>query len=243
MGMEKSAIRLSGLSVLTKDVLPRLPTTKMRVLRILVPIAIAVISFGTQAYAASPQQQETGSNWQDGSGMAIWKNGTNELCWRDAAWTPAAADARCDGTLTADAAPAEFTQQPSPPLTTVDYAPPQADVLFDFDRTTIKPSGKERLDHLISEMSSWTVEVVVATGYADHQGSSSYNDALSLRRALSVKAYLVSKGVPVDRIYAEGKGSRNPITLDCNKMSHVRRTACLAPDRRVEVEAVGIPKR
>jgi hypothetical protein len=39
-------------------------------------------------------------NWKS-SGGDVWKNGTNELCWRDASWTPATAAVGCDGAIVA----------------------------------------------------------------------------------------------------------------------------------------------
>ena len=38
-------------------------------------------------------------NWRAADGTTVWKNGSNELCWRDANWTPATAAADCDGAL------------------------------------------------------------------------------------------------------------------------------------------------
>jgi OOP family OmpA-OmpF porin len=84
---------------------------------------------------------------------------------------------------------------------------------------------------------------VVATGYTDRIGSDKYNDRLSLRRAQAVKAYLVSKGIEANRIYTEGKGKRNPVTTGCNQKNHKQLIACLAPDRRVEVEVVGTSRQ
>ena len=37
-------------------------------------------------------------NWRATDGT-VWKNGTNELCWRDGFWTPATAQADCDGAI------------------------------------------------------------------------------------------------------------------------------------------------
>ncbi|MBQ1766586.1 MAG: OmpA family protein, partial [Aquincola sp.] len=50
-------------------------------------------------------QAQTNDNWRASDGT-VWKNGTNELCWRDANWTPATADPSCDGALKPAAAPA-----------------------------------------------------------------------------------------------------------------------------------------
>ena len=57
--------------------------------------------FATAALAASASgafAQSTVDNWVDSNGN-VWKNGTNELCWRDTNWTPATAKEECDGAL------------------------------------------------------------------------------------------------------------------------------------------------
>lgn len=41
-------------------------------------------------------QAKSIDNWRNSDGI-VWKNGTNELCWRDAFWTPATAAEGCDG--------------------------------------------------------------------------------------------------------------------------------------------------
>jgi hypothetical protein len=56
------------------------------------------------------------------------------------------------------------------------------------------------------------LEVVIAVGHADRIGSAAYNQKLSEKRAASVKDYLVSKGIPANRVYTEGKGSKQPVT-------------------------------
>jgi len=63
-------------------------------------------------------------------------------------------------------------------------------------------------------------------------GSDAYNQRLSVRRAESVKAYLVSKGIERNRVYTEGKGEKQPIAD--NRTAEGR-----AKNRRVEVEVVG----
>jgi OOP family OmpA-OmpF porin len=73
---------------------------------------------------------------------------------------------------------------------------------------------------------------VIAVGHTDWVGSDAYNQRLSVRRAEAVKAYMVSKGVPANRIYTEGKGEKQPIAD--NKTNDGR-----AKNRRVEVEVIG----
>ncbi|MEN9890472.1 MAG: hypothetical protein RLY78_767 [Pseudomonadota bacterium] len=55
--------------------------------------------------AAFAQVSTGGDNWRSTDGT-VWKNGTSELCWRDANWTPATAATGCDGAAKPAAAPA-----------------------------------------------------------------------------------------------------------------------------------------
>ena len=189
---------------------------------------------------------QTIDNWKNGTGELVWKNGTNELCWRDAFWTPATAAPGCDGAivpvvapapappdLVAPPAPAVVAPPPAPPAppaaTKVTYA---ADAFFDFDKSVIKPAGKQKLDDLISKIKDINLEVIIAVGHTDSVGSDSYNQKLSVRRSEAVKAYLVSKGIEKNRVYTEGKGEKQPVAD--NKTAEGR-----AKNRRVEIEVVG----
>ena len=112
----------------------------------------------------------------------------------------------------------------------------EADTFFDFDKFTLKPAGKAKLEDLVSKLAGTDIEVVVATGHTDSVGTVSYNQKLSMRRANAVKAFLVSKGIPADRVFTEGKGESKPVAS--NKTSEGR-----AKNRRVEVEVVGNRKK
>jgi OmpA-OmpF porin, OOP family len=205
--------------------------------------ATAVMAASASAQSVPASRQATNDNWVNGTGEYVWMNGTNELCWRDAFWTPATANAKCDGALVAQAPAPVAPPPPPPPAITSQKVTYQADTLFDFDKAVLKPAGKEKLDDLASKIQALDLEVVVATGYTDKIGSDRYNDRLSLRRAQAVKSYLVSKGVPANRVYTEGKGKRNPVVTNCNQKNRKALISCLAPNRRVEVEVVGTPKQ
>jgi OOP family OmpA-OmpF porin len=125
--------------------------------------------------------------------------------------------------------PAPEPAKPKPVAEKVTFA---ADVLFDFDKSVVKPDGKSKLDDLSSKMRGVNLEVVIAIGHADSIGSDAYNQKLSVRRAESVKAYLVSKGIEANRIYTEGKGEKQPVAD--NKTREGR-----AKNRRVEIEVIG----
>ena len=185
---------------------------------------------------------QTIDNWKNGNGELVWRNGTNELCWRDANWTPATAAPGCDGAIVPVAAPAPVVAPAPPPVAApavVPVAPPAAtkvtyaaDAFFDFDKSVIKPAGKEKLDDLIGKIKDINLEVIIAVGHTDSVGSDTYNQKLSVRRSEAVKAYLVSKGIEKNRVYTEGKGEKQPVAD--NKTAEGR-----AKNRRVEIEVVG----
>src|SRR6478609_2476726 len=112
--------------------------------------ATAVMAASASAQSVPASRQATNDNWVNGTGEYVWMNGTNELCWRDAFWTPATANAKCDGALVAQP-PTPPAPPPPPPITSqkVTY---QADTLFDFDKAVLKPGGKQRLDELAAKI-------------------------------------------------------------------------------------------
>ncbi|NYT66488.1 OmpA family protein [Alcaligenaceae bacterium] len=189
--------------------------------KIALALAIAAMSAGSAVSA------QTVDNWQNPFGN-VWKNTTNELCWRDNFWTPATGIAGCDGVPVA-AAEAPVV---APTATKVVL---NADTFFDFDKATIKPEGRQILDQVASQVDTLNLETLIAVGHTDSIGTEQYNQGLSERRANAVKNYLVSKGIPADRIYAEGKGELNPVAS--NKTREGR-----AQNRRVEIEIVGVRK-
>ena len=119
--------------------------------------------------------------------------------------------------------------KPKPVAEKVTFA---SDVLFDFDKSVVKPDGKGKLDDLSGKVRGINLEVVIAIGHADSIGSDAYNQKLSVRRAESVKAYLVSKGIEANRVYTEGKGKKQPVADNRTREGR-------AKNRRVEIEVIG----
>ncbi|MEJ2407216.1 MAG: OmpA family protein [Candidatus Thiodiazotropha sp.] len=66
----------------------------------------------------------------------------------------------------------------------------------------------------------------------------SYNENLALTRAESVKNYLVSKGIPAERIQALTDGTSEPLVSCQNISNKTKLIHCLAPNRRVDIEAL-----
>jgi OOP family OmpA-OmpF porin len=204
--------------------------------------ALALTSFNAIA------QQPDGYLYSAPSGVTA-KNSFGQ-CWRANYWTPAMATMECDPDLVpkpapvvtpppapakpppAPAKPKPAPAKPKPVAEKVTFA---ADVLFDFDKAVVKPEGKAKLDDLANKVKGINLEVVIAIGHTDSIGSDQYNQRLSVRRAESIKAYLVSRGIEPNRIYTEGKGKKQPVAS--NKTADGR-----AKNRRVEIEVIGTRK-
>ncbi|AGX87012.1 outer membrane protein OmpA [Candidatus Symbiobacter mobilis] len=185
-------------------------------------------------------------NWRATDGT-VWRNGTNELCWRDAFWTPATAAEGCDGALIAAKPQSAPKPEPAPELVAPIVTPPSpppapvvmpekvtysADAFFDFDKAVLKAEGKSKLDDLAAKVKGVSVDVILAVGHTDAIGTDAYNQGLSERRAAAVRNYLVSKGIDAARVKAEGMGETKPVAD--NKTRDGR-----AQNRRVEVEVTG----
>ncbi|MDD5248573.1 MAG: OmpA family protein [Rhodocyclaceae bacterium] len=166
-------------------------------------------------------------------------------CWRTGYWTPAMAVAECDPELVKKEAPKAREAAPVAPVATPKPAAQKvtlaADTLFDFDKATLRPEGTAKLDELVAKVKDIKLEVIIAVGHADRFGTDKYNQKLSEKRAESVKAYLVSKGMEPNRVYTEGKGKKQPVTKpgECKGPKSKKVIACLQPDRRVEIEVIG----
>jgi OmpA-OmpF porin, OOP family len=118
-----------------------------------------------------------------------------------------------------------------------------SDVLFAFNKATLKTEGSSALDDLYQQI----VEVnpkdgqITVMGYTDRIGSDGYNQTLSEARARTVADYLVGKGLPADRVSTQGLGESNPVSgSQCDGIkAKSDLITCLAPDRRVEVKVTG----
>ena len=218
--------------------------------RILTPLALLAVAFFAMPFSAfaQPAQSKQGYWTEPAGGDAVWRSGTG-LCWRAGYWTPAMAIMECDPDLVPKppappvAAPPPPPPPPPAPAPAAKPAPKPvaekvtlaADVLFDFDKSVLKPEGKAKLDDLAGKVQAINLEVVIAIGHTDSIGSDAYNQKLSVRRAESVKAYLVSKGVEPNRIYTEGKGEKQPVASNKTKEGRQK-------NRRVEIEVIGTKK-
>ncbi|MDD5249549.1 MAG: OmpA family protein [Rhodocyclaceae bacterium] len=171
------------------------------------------------------------------------------LCWHSGFGPAPAPTAECDP----DFVPAPVAKvEPAPKMAAVAVPQPapkpasqrvtlDADTLFDFDKATLRPAGRQALDEFIDKTKDISPEVILAVGHADRFGSEAYNQRLSQQRAAAVKTYLLGKGIEANRIQTDGKGEMQPVTKagDCTGAKSAKVIACLQPDRRVDVEIVG----
>lgn len=220
-------------------------------------VAVLFASVALAAPVVAFAQAKSNDNWRATDGT-VWKNGTNELCWRDSGWTPATADDKCDGAIKppppapapapaprvapppppAPAAAPAPRVAPPPPAAVVPPAPISekvtfaADAFFDFDKSKLKADAEAKLADLVDKTKGVNLEVIIAVGHTDSVGKDAYNNKLSVSRAEAVKTFLVGKGVEKNRVYTEGKGSKSPAAD--NKTAEGR-----SKNRRVEVEVVG----
>jgi outer membrane protein OmpA-like peptidoglycan-associated protein len=127
---------------------------------------------------------------------------------------------------------------PAPPPPPVAAAPTPAPVEkkkivlrgvnFDFDKSNIRPDAVPILDEAAKTLKEYGNVTVSVDGYTDSIGTDAYNQALSLRRATSVRNYLEEHGVPGSRMTVRGFGETNPVAS--NETPEGR-----AQNRRVEL--------
>ncbi|HTD53816.1 MAG TPA: OmpA family protein, partial [Silvibacterium sp.] len=107
-----------------------------------------------------------------------------------------------------------------------------SDVLFDFNKYTLKPDAREKLAKVSGILLSYPNLQLQVEGYTDNIGSDEYNQKLSEERADAVRDYLVSQGVAQTNIAAAGYGKADPVAD--NSTSSGR-----AENRRVQLVVSG----
>ena len=101
-------------------------------------------------------------------------------------------------------------------------------ILFPFNSYDVLPAGRENLRQLAQSLQRYPGTEVLIVGHTDNVGTDAYNLTLSQRRAESAKSYLVSMGIPSDRIRTAGRGESEPIASN-------ETTSGQQQNRRVEV--------
>ena len=82
---------------------------------------------------------------------------------------------------------------------------------FDFDHTDVRDDVRKRLSRVIQLLKEMPEVDVKIVGYTDDIGSAQYNLSLSLRRAESVRDYIVTRGIDDMRLSVAGRGKTEPL--------------------------------
>ncbi len=85
------------------------------------------------------------------------------------------------------------------------------DVLFDFNKYTLKQEARERLARISGIVLAYPDLRLEIDGYTDSVGSDEYNQTLSDKRAEAVRDYLVGSGVSMNNVVARGMGKADPV--------------------------------
>jgi OOP family OmpA-OmpF porin len=213
--------------------------------------AVAVV--GLTIPAAMAQAPNNDGHLFDTRGT-IAKSGFG-LCWKTARWTPAMALAECDPDLVKKPEPPAKAAEPAKSAVPAAPAAPkkcdftyalQSDATFAFGKAELNAAGKDQLDKnvLAKLVACATVKLLLVTGHTDRIGAHQGNQKLSEKRAEAVKAYLASKGVKGDGIETMGAGKTQAVPgVKCDdKLPRQKLIDCLAPNRRVVIEAQGPAK-
>jgi len=84
-------------------------------------------------------------------------------------------------------------------------------VLFATNQSSLLAIAKDKLDQVASALQGQGFKTIVVQGYTDSRGNAADNERLSLKRAQSVRDHLVSKGLPSEKVTAEGLGASKPV--------------------------------
>ena len=211
------------------------------------------------------QTDEEGSTYlQDSRGVIV--RGSGGSCWRTGHWAPADAMQGCDGPLAPPVAkatapaipvapgPAPATGAAAVPGPIASAAPVIAspkrcdfavtlpsDQTFASNKAVLSSAAKKRIDdEVLSRLANCSkIDVVVVTGHTDRLGSQQSDQKLSEKRADAVAAYLKSRGVSA-QIKGVGAGKAQPVKTCDDKLGRKKLVACLAPNRRIVIEASGL---
>ena len=95
-------------------------------------------------------------------------------------------------------------------------------VFFDYDSSTLQAEGRAVLERQAAWLNQYPNVSVTIEGHCDERGTREYNLALGERRAQAVKNYLVSLGIPADRVNTISYGKERPAVMGSDQESHAR---------------------
>ena len=187
------------------------------------------------ANVASAHDAGTANDSYVGDSQNHYITSSNGDCVRTGSWKKEDQTVDCGAVPVVNAPPPPPPPPPAQPIyETFSLA---AEALFDHDKSTLKSAGIASItamDNKIKGRGGSVVSIDVV-GHTDSDGSAEYNEALSIRRATSVRDFMVSEGIDPRIVSVIGKGESSPIAS--NKTREGR-----ALNRRVDI-LVGVKRR
>jgi OOP family OmpA-OmpF porin len=150
-------------------------------------------------------------------------------CVYTSSWTKELATKECNPELFPEEAEVPAAPAP-PPMPAYEKHTVSATALFDFDKSVLKPAGKEAIHGIDEDIKGSTTKVlsVDVVGHTDSVGTEEYNQELSVRRANAVKEYMVSEGIDPGLVNVKGMGEADPVASNATAEGR-------AKNRRVEI--------
>lgn len=173
-------------------------------------------------------------------------NGFGE-CWHNAYGPAPAWTAGCHAQVPTPVAqyvapaPAPVVKAAAAALPVYERVAFDANVLFDSNKSALRPSGRDTLDEFVGNLRGLDSQSIMVIGYADRMGTHASNQVLSQQRVDAVKAYLVGKGIASNRVQTSAEGETQPTTFagECKDANNATNVACMQPDRHVFIEVSG----
>jgi OmpA-OmpF porin, OOP family len=225
-------------------------TRKYTVLAAACALALGVFSATANAQIADIASIDNKQRVVDTQGAVVMSSFGQ--CWHTGYGPAPAWTAACGGLRPVVAVAPYVAPAPAPaaapvvmaaaaPLPVSEKVTVDANILFDSDKSTIRPADRDKLDRLVADTRGLDSQNITAIGHADRMGSDASNQVLSQQRVDAVKAYLVGKGVASNRVQTSAKGETQPTTSagECKDANNPKNVACLQPDRHVSIEISG----
>lgn len=189
-------------------------------------VALAAVALLATGCATTPAGRVVLLPSSDGTPAAVVVNPTGEAVVLD---KPYAAATMSRGDIAPYAAtPEEVKARFGAALAAQPPAPVRFVLYFVENSDELTPASRASFDEAYAEIARHPVPDIVVIGHTDRSGNDAVNDALALRRAQSVRAALLRRGVPADSVVAFGRGKREPLVPTADGVPEPR-------NRRVEI--------
>lgn len=142
---------------------------------------------------------------------------------------PYAGSVRSQGTNSAYRSTPEEVKERFGAALAAQPARPRSYVLyFQGGGNQLMPESQTEFAKMRAEVLAWPAPEIMVIGHTDRVGSVQSNDALSLKRAESVRTLLIEAGIPASKLEAAGRGEREPLVATADEVAE-------AQNRRVEI--------